>query len=85
MLAAWNAWSIRPVVAFGGDFPDALVAGAYGAKTNQPLMLVGSRVLPDRIREFVGLSPDRIGGFTMVSTGDTVPYLMDAELRKALQ
>ncbi len=85
VLGMWAAWSIRPVVAYGGDFPDALVAGAYGAKTSQPLILVGSRVLPDRVREFIGIAPSRFAGFTMVSTGDTVPYLMDAELRKAMQ
>lgn len=83
VLAAWGSGTIRPLVASGVDFPDALVAGAYGAKSGQPLMLAQPRILPDRIREFVGLSAKRIGGFTMV--GGKLPYLMDAELRKALQ
>jgi hypothetical protein len=84
MLNAWGSGRVTPIVASGLDFPDGLVAGAYGAKSLRPLMLVAPRRLPDRTREFIARSASRIGGFGVAGGSFVIPYLMDWELEKAL-
>lgn len=84
MARAWGGGTCRPLVANGAAFPDALVAAALGAKQGQPLLLVAPRVLPDRAREYVGLAAPRLSGFTICGSSAEIPYLMDAELQKAM-
>jgi N-acetylmuramoyl-L-alanine amidase/putative cell wall-binding protein len=86
MARAWGTGRIAPLVANGLDFPDGVVAGAYGAKTGRPLLLVQPRVLPDRTRELIAQSAaaGRITGFTICGSPSIIPNLMDWELRKAL-
>jgi N-acetylmuramoyl-L-alanine amidase len=81
--AAWGSGTLTPFVASGTSFPDAIAAGAAGAKTGQPLVLVPARILPDRAREWIGWNAARTTGFTIVGGTSSVPWLTEAELDKA--
>ncbi|MBA2768864.1 MAG: cell wall-binding repeat-containing protein [Sporichthyaceae bacterium] len=59
-------------IATGSNFPDALAAGAAAARVKAPILLVGSKALPDATAaELTRLDPDQIivmGGTSAVST-----------------
>ncbi|HEY3318580.1 MAG TPA: cell wall-binding repeat-containing protein [Coriobacteriia bacterium] len=85
MVRTWgSSGRLGLLVANGLDFPDALVAGTYGAKVGMPLMLVQPRVLPDAEREYLEINQGRVTGVTVFGAPSVIPKLMDWELQKAL-
>ena len=79
----WAAGDVRPYVATGTDFPDALVAGAIAGRDGQPVLLCGARYLPATTREWIMHDTARIPSFTMVGGPNALSYLLEWEFVKA--
>lgn len=79
----WPTGKVAPVIATALDFPDALTAGAYAAKTGQPLVLCGRTYLSAKTREWVMANNSRTTGFTMVGGTGVLSNLLEWELAKA--
>jgi putative cell wall-binding protein len=84
MRAYWSEGEIAPYVATASDFPDALCAGALAGRAGQPLMLLGTRQMTGRTREFLLNNELRIAGFTMVGGHAALAPVMDWQIEKAL-
>ncbi len=79
----WPSGDVRPFVATGSDFPDALVAGSIAGRTDEPIVLCGAKYLPGFTREWIMHDTARIRSFTMMGGPQALSYLLEWELAKA--
>ncbi|MBF4509619.1 MAG: N-acetylmuramoyl-L-alanine amidase [Aeromicrobium sp.] len=79
----WPSGTVRPYIATGTDFPDALVAGSLAGATGQPVILCGQRYLPANTREWLMNNSARVPSFTMMGGPNAVSYSLEWQLAKA--
>jgi N-acetylmuramoyl-L-alanine amidase/putative cell wall-binding protein len=79
----WPSGPIRPFVATGTNFPDALVAGSIAGRAGQPVVLCGQKYLPMYTREWILHNTARIRSFTMMGGPQALSYLLEWEFAKA--
>ena len=84
LRSVWASGYLSPVVADWRPSASTVVAAAAAARSGQPLVLNGGRVMSSYTREWVQNVGARVRSWTIVGTDAEQPDLADRVLRKAV-
>jgi N-acetylmuramoyl-L-alanine amidase/putative cell wall-binding protein len=83
LRAMWPAAAISPLVTRFEPSASGVVAASAAARTGQPLLITGGRMVSSYSREWIQNVHGRVRGWTLVGTDTEMPALADQILAKA--